>query len=546
MFLRTDGGIGLSPEDLIMCVARLTGTEVKGQDGIDKDGLKEILQDDSRPIDCSQFNELLLMVHKDRVETPFFEYFFGPDCKIGTIPRGVERFQQAALLLYGNFVFGYRKLSRMKDVAEFKREVAAVFPDAKAEAAYFQNRQPKLLEIDRIEKDQTPFVGYLSANEVRADFRRCELLLAAAETVGAAGAWDELLTTVREMAQQEELALLEATINNFRATNPDADLARLAEFLKESFDQIEQLTKTVDSVRARATRNQGIYLTWDHMDVYFATSMRKAWEYKDLYEFIDRLMGANEIKDLGLRYFDPTQAYTDNRVNKGLVEALMLKRARCTVYSVQDTDTLGKDSELASTLAQGKPVIAFVPDLDVEQRTAVLMAEDPATILERWRFVVYADDQIAQRLKADDLSVINHVEDALKQFCRQKIWSSLRDEDAIRRFASTTGEALASFCRLIATAEKIVYDKRARTLKESHPLSLQVNLDIGVANGVLVVRTIPDCAALLRRILLGEMEFSLEENAGMWLLREKISGCIYRVVTNDRKLNNCFWNFYLR
>jgi len=53
----------LSPEDLIRCVARLTGTEVKGHDGIDKDGLNEILQDDSRPIDCSQFNELLLMVH---------------------------------------------------------------------------------------------------------------------------------------------------------------------------------------------------------------------------------------------------------------------------------------------------------------------------------------------------------------------------------------------------------------------------------------------------------------------------------------------------
>jgi len=46
----------------------------------------------------------------------------------------------------------------------------------------------------------------------------------------------------------------------------------------------------------------------------------------------------------------------------------MLKRARCTVYSVQDTDTLGKDSELASTLAQGKPVIAFIPELDLADR----------------------------------------------------------------------------------------------------------------------------------------------------------------------------------
>jgi hypothetical protein len=58
------------------------------------------------------------------------------------------------------------------------------------------------------------------------------------------------------------------------------------------------------------------------MDVYFATSMRKAWEYKDLFEFIEGLTASSEITDLGLRYFDPTQAFTDNRVNKGLVDPL--------------------------------------------------------------------------------------------------------------------------------------------------------------------------------------------------------------------------------
>ena len=33
------------------------------------------------------------------------------------------------------------------------------------------------------------------------------------------------------------------------------------------------------------------------MDVYFATSMRKAWEYQDLYGFIERLMASEELKD---------------------------------------------------------------------------------------------------------------------------------------------------------------------------------------------------------------------------------------------------------
>jgi hypothetical protein len=281
------------------------------------------------------------------------------------------------------------------------------------------------------------------------------------------------------------------------------------------------------------------------MDVYFATSMRKAWEYQDLYGFIERLMESAELTELDLRYFDPTQAYTDNRVNKGLVEALMLKRARCTVYSVQDTDTLGKDSELASTLAQGKPVIAYIPDLNPDERAKQLVSENPATILERLRFVLYADEQLAQRLTDEELALVDRVQDALIEYCAKRIWLSITDEDAVNLLRQTLGPNLEAFCRVVARSEKAVYDKRARTLKESHPLALQVNLETGVANGVLVVRTIPECSTLLRCILLSSMEFSLKENDGMWSLEEQISGCIYRVVTGDRKLNNCFWNFYL-
>ena len=75
-----------------------------------------------------------------------------------------------------------------------------------------------------------------------------------------------------------------------------------------------------------------------------------------------------------------------------------------------------------------------------------------------------------------------------------------------------------------------------------------MNLDTGVANGVLVVRQVEDCAQLLRRVLTNAMEFTVEEDnqARMWYLREQVSGCIFRVVSKDRKLTNCFWNFYLR
>jgi hypothetical protein len=536
----------LESEEFIRQVQWLTGSEVKGHKQIDQESLAAILRDDSTPLDCSHLNELLLLVHKDRVERPFFHHFFGPDCAVGRIPACVADFQKAALLLYGNFVFAYRTLSRLKDPDEFADKLASICKDPKSELEALRNRRRKLLEVDRISRDLTPFVGYLSMRNVPEDLRSCEFLLTAVKAVEPAADWDRYVALVGEMANPEDCEPLLEIVRNYRACAPEADLSEFRKFLEQSFELLNCRKAEVQQVRGRAAKNQDVYLTWDHMDVYFATSMRKAWEYMDLYDFIEQLMASEEFRDLGVRYFDPTQAYTDNRINKGLVEALMLKRARCTVYSVQDTDTLGKDSELASTLAQGKPVIAYVPDVDVGRRATQLFAEDPVTVLERMRFVLYADDQLAERLTDKEYELVSRVQDDLAEHCSKRIWLSIPDGNAAARLRDSLGDELLDFCRIVARSEKAVYDKRARTLKDSHPLALQVNLATGVANGVLVVRTIPECAALLRRILLSDMEFALEEKDGMWSLREKISGCIHRVVTNDRKLNNCFWNFYLR
>ena len=83
-------------------------------------------------------------------------------------------------------------------------------------------------------------------------------------------------------------------------------------------------------------------------------------------------------------------------------------------------------------------------------------------------------------------------------------------------------------------------------MKEKHPLGIQVNLYTGVANGVLVVRSLENCAQLLKTILLKQMEFTIEEEEGFIILKERISDCIYRVDTKDNFLVNSFWNFYLK
>ncbi len=256
-------------------------------------------------------------------------------------------------------------------------------------------------------------------------------------------------------------------------------------------------------------------------------------------------MLAPQLSGLKLRHFDPTQAFTKDRVDKGLVESLMLKRAKCTVYSVQDTDTLGKDSELAATLAQGKPVIAYIPAVDVAKRTHELAQEDPATVQDRLRFVLYSDERFAQSITSDDYDFVRNFRE-IERFEADRIWRTLADPQAVGAFRAANGASLERLCGIVARSEARIYNRRAGTLVKSHPLGIQVNLTTGVANGVLVVRTIPECAELLSRVVTNSLEFELTEEPSMWYLKEKISGCVYRVVTKDRKLTNCFWNFYRR
>ncbi len=125
-------------------------------------------------------------------------------------------------------------------------------------------------------------------------------------------------------------------------------------------------------------RNTQRYLALPYLDVYVATSMRTREDYVDQHDFIKRVFSAPEIAALKLRYFDPTVSYVDDRISKGIVEMLMLQRATVTIYNAGKEDTLGKDSELAATLAQGKSVIVYVPsDPSMDKRAETFRVGHP-------------------------------------------------------------------------------------------------------------------------------------------------------------------------
>jgi len=177
--------------------------------------------------------------------------------------------------------------------------------------------------------------------------------------------------------------------------------------------------------------------------------------------------------------------------------------------------------ELASTLAQGKPVVAFIPDVTDDYFQIHLKG---------------VQDAHPGKLESEILLEQLQIYDPL---------AAWRDE-IVRNWCNDPQNVdVGALRQRLRDSMKRHYDKRADTLRTSHPLGIQVNLQTGVGNGVLVVRTVPHCAQLIRNILLRELQFELEENEQFVALRERISDCVFRVTTGDAMLTNTFWNFYL-
>jgi hypothetical protein len=430
--------------------------------------------DDTEGIEIgyTQFNEILLTYGYHRISQDFFQFLVDgtndvdPHAKLNSqeqLRQGIERFRKVALFAYGNIKYAFKKLSTGPEILDFWL-VEGIAP---IEPSVFFHRQKPLRPIQEIPGDETYYLGYLVQDAI-------------------------------------DKALEEDT------SDPNA----IAEKMK------------CDQIIKKGIENYSAYLASDFIDIYVATSMREKHEYCLANKWINEIFCQDSLNSLKLRWFDPTQAYCLNRIDKGLFEGLMLKRATCTIYFVQETDTLGKDSELASTLAQGKPVIAFLP-----------------TITDQ-----YVEDFLGMLTSIEPQEAIHQI--ILKQlrvFDPASAWSDPEIQEWLT--APYKINLDAAKIRLKKVMEKH-YNRRAEVLSASHPLGLQVNLQTGVANGVLVVRNVKDCGELIYRIMTRAMEFSLKEvfhNGKKYIyLIEDISQCIYRVVTGDTELTNSFWNYYLK
>jgi len=92
--------------------------------------------------------------------------------------------------------------------------------------------------------------------------------------------------------------------------------------------------------------------------------------------------------------------------------------------------------------------------------------------------------------------------------------------------------------------EPVDMDRRAKTFRVSHPLGLQIDAKTGVAHGIIVVRTIGQCARMLRKVLLHDLDFSVKHEGGNFLLTERETESVLRVVTDDAALSHSFWAYF--
>jgi hypothetical protein len=190
------------------------------------------------------------------------------------------------------------------------------------------------------------------------------------------------------------------------------------------------------------------------------------------------------------------------------------------VYCAQTSETLGKDSELAVTLAQGKPVIVYVPTIRGNEDRYRELCREAARIHAEIFTCESAEYYRAKLLERHSKALGYDIGEI-------RTWDVEKLEGELIRLDD----------------EK--FERSAKILSEVHPLGIQVDLDSGVANGVLVTRTLTDTAYLVRAVVLNSLRFRIaRDDNGTLRLEEMRSGCTFRLMVSDPVLTNSFWNFY--
>lgn len=522
-----------------------------------------------------EFRRLLVFYGIREISRKFFDRYLGPDSfqTIDTFDDSIQKFHRDAIRLFSTFTEAFERMNSNEDLDSILMPL-----QPRSDDHYRQRRALQLIEP--IPEERLSDLGYISAEKVRQEEAERRVLSDFLKELASNLRTDpEALSKIGENRRRR----MDSMLRKFNSTLQHGLFSQL---FKDDPDKIERESKRlapkaegdlqrIAETQGRAKQNLCNYLSADHIDVYVATSMRSEADFISVHRFSNSLFAHADIHPYHLRYFDPTQSWIEDRVAKGLVEALMLRRAHFTIYMAQKTDTFGKDSEASVALGLGRPVIVYVPKLVIPgcEVDSDALANNDRAALER---MIHAegegpeaevdasidDEGLLTRLltirlkKINDTDLINAINDHWADF-------DLASEDA--RFPDGTKEiyrqwleevakkgAMASPPRadirdniiktLIATVAR--FERRAKMFREVHPLALQVILSSGVLNGILVVRSVDSCARVLKASIRNELSLDLNIDDFNYRLIERTTRSTIRVISRHKLLQNACKAFF--
>lgn len=553
-----------------------TGLEKADVDALDR-VLGELFGSNLSPHQClDRFNRVLVFYGVPQVSYEFFEKYLTVEAfaSVDAFSEPARRFQIHAVRLFSSIARAFARLSQTKTLA------SDLLPLEPHTVDHFANRSA-WDSIEEIPEERLSDLGYISAARIKKERDERTALSAFLHELAdkIAMSSPSVLTTY----SQPKLRRMDSLLRKFQSTIPHGFLSPLfvpdSDALRREAERIAPKEdvdlKRMELTQQTAMRNLANYLSADFMDVYVATSMRVDTDFISVNRFVSALFAFTPVSSLRLRYFNPTQSWIEDRVAKGLVEALMLRRAMVTIYMAQKDDTFGKDSEASVTLGQGKPVIVYVPRLTLPELKIDSAALGLKSLNELRRIVADEgtdeDKDIDETFDEESLMSriltlrLDHATDQHLNQIAQNHWADfdlygeaarLEDESLRRMYRSwldavvqaKTSVAFPKLLRVefirVVVALATRFERRAKLFREVHPLALQVIISTGVLNGILVARSIEQCGALLRGLIENRLNLALVRDEANYRVIETDTNSTIRVISRNRLLANSFDLFY--
>lgn len=520
------------------------------------------------------FNKTLVFYGILHCSREFFDHYLKPAAfvSISDFATAVSGYQKDAIRLFSSFSEAYRAFNRANSLEDILRPLIE-----RTDLAHYTERHGWSGTIEEIPDDRLADLGYISAALVKQEAKERKVLkgfleqladrLKDAPPVDVLQKYSERKKRkIDSLLRKFDSSLEHGVFSPLFAPDPDALLREAERLAPKTAEELKVMGQT----QSKALKNLSHYLTSDFIDVYVATSMRVQADFVSVNDFVRELFDDRAVRHLKLRYFNPTQSWIDDRIAKGLVEALMLKRCSVAIYMAQESDTFGKDSEASVALGQGKPVIVYVPKLSIDEMgidTEELGKKNSSELLTLARETVEGDE-LDESL--DDESLMGvvltdrlaRVADSSLAKAARTHWADFDLYSGAERIPGENGRAtyrkwldeirldsgdgtpipeeIRTSVVSLLISKGIRFERRARVFRQIHPLALQIILSSGVLNGILVVRSVDQCARVLSSLIANKLDLTLRKEADNYRLIETITGSTIRVISRNELLRNAF------